>query len=242
MQKFLREYRYTLLLMAVTAIGITVTGVLFRQAAIRMIPLYVSLIISLMHTRAIRYAHLMGCINVIWYGFVNLYYGLIASAMFCFFFSCPVQLATFLNWQKHRYGASTTFKKLRTGWRFGIAVAFLAAWVCLAAVLRALGSAHQILDNTATLSGILVSLLVMLSFIEHAPLRVVDSLLNIALMLGVVLGGQPEQIPYVIYNTYALICVTIGAVRTLALYKEQQAALAKGEHDENSLGQKTECR
>jgi nicotinamide mononucleotide transporter PnuC len=229
---FLRKNCVTLLLMLFTGIGITVTGIVFDQAAIRMLPLYVSLVIGLMHTRAIRYAHLLGSINVILYGFVNLYYGLVASAMSCFFFSCPMQMITFLRWDKNKYGSSTKFRKLSWRWRAIIAVGFVIVWIGVSFALEALGSAYRFLDNTATLHGILVTALVMLSFIEHAPLRVLDGILNIVLMLFVVFD-HPEQIPYVIYNCYSLICVTIGAFSTLRLYKEQhnvaQDAAPKGE-------------
>ena len=91
-----------------------------------------------------------------------------------------------------------------------------------------------------TVFDILVAALTLPAFIEHAPLRMLSCILNVGLAIAVLLN-EPDYAPYLIYNFYALICVTIGAVRTLALYKEQQAALAKGEHDENSLGQKTEC-
>ena len=225
---FLREYRYTLLLMLATAIGITVTGVVFKQAPIRMMPLYVSLIISLMHTRAIRYAHLMGSMNVILYGFVNLHYGLLASAMSCFFFSCPVQFITFLRWHKHKDGSSTEFRKL--GWRGRalLALTCLAVWGGTLFILRLVGSAHSLLDSFVTIFDIMVAALTMLAFIEHAPLRIPGSILNIALMLIVVFDGTPEQIPYVIYNTYALICVTIGSFSTLRIYNKQRAAAAVG--------------
>ena len=225
LKDFLRQNAWTLVLMLVTAVAITVTGILFDQAFIRMAPLYVSLTISLMHTRAIRYAHLLGCINVIGYGFVNLYYGLVASAMSCFFFSCPIQLITFLRWNKHKYGASTEFRKLSWRWRGVTAILFAVAWVAVAFVLNKIDSAYQILDNTASLHGILVSVLVMLSFVEHAPLRVLDGALNIALMLFVVFD-YPEQMPYLIYNTYSLICVTVGAFSTVKLYKMQRAGAA----------------
>ena len=54
-----------LCLMAVTAILITVTGILFHQSFIRILPLYVSLVVGVLQSRANRYASLLGGMNSI---------------------------------------------------------------------------------------------------------------------------------------------------------------------------------
>ncbi len=223
-RKFVRKNWATLLLMLLTAIGVTVTGIVFRQAFIRMAPLYVSLIISLMHTRAIRYAHLLGSMNVIAYGFVNIYYGLYAAAMSCFFFSCPIQFITFLRWHKNKDGSSTKFRKLSPLWRVLLAVSFVTVWVGIVLVLRAVGSAYSYVDSTATLLEISVAALTMLAFIEHAPLRALSCLLNVGLAITI-FRDSPDYAPYLIYNIYALICVTIGTFSTMSIYKKQRTAL-----------------
>ena len=234
---FVRENRFALLLMALTCIGVTVSGVAFEQAPLRMLPLYVSMVISLMHTRAIRYAHLLGSINVIAYGLVNIYYGLYAAALSCFFFSCPVQLITFLRWQKNKSGSSTTFRKLSLAWRVSLAVALLGVWAGVVLVLRMIGSAYSFVDSTATLLELSVSTLTMLAFIEHAPLRIVSGVLNVGLSVIIFLDS-PDYATYLIYNLYSLICVTIGTFSVMKLYKEQKAAriAAEGECHENSMG------
>lgn len=239
MRPFLRRYGVTLALMFATAVGITVTGVIFKQAVVRMIPLYVSLVISLMHTRAIRYAHLLGSMNVIWYGFVNLYYGLFGAAASCFFFSCPLQFITFLRWQKHKDGSSTKFRKLSAKWRLVLIGSFAAVWVGMVLVLRAVGSSYSLWDSSSTLMEISVSALTMLAFIEHAPLRNLACVLNVGMAITIFLNS-PDYAPYLIYNIYALICVTIGTFSTMSLYQQQRAAAtdaAKGGQHENSMGQ-----
>ena len=235
---FLRQYRLTLLMMLVTAIGITVTGILFRQAWLRMLPLYVSLVISLMHTRAIRYAHLLGSMNVILYGFVNLHYGLFGAAMSCFFFSCPLQFITFLRWQKNKSGSSTKFRKLTAAWRIALVLAFVAAWLGTVLVLRVLGSSYSLWDSTTTLLDIAVTVLTLLAFVESAPLRTLACLLGVGLATTIFLDS-PDYAPYLIYNVYALICVTIGTFATMSIYKQQKAealAAAEGGYYENGMG------
>ena len=222
MREFIKKNRWTLLLMLLTGIGITVTGIIFDQDPIRMAPLYVSLTISLMHTRAIRYAHLMGSINVIAYGFVNIYYGLFAAAMSCFFFSCPLQFTTFLRWHKNKDGSSTKFRKLSPAWRVALLLGFAAVWVSIVLILRAVGSAYSLWDSTSTLLEISLSALTLLAFIEHAPLRVFACVFNVCLAVTIFLDS-PDYAPYLIYNIYALICVTIGAFSTMSIYKKQLA-------------------
>ena len=235
-RSFIRKNRWTLLLMLVTGASMTVAGVAFHQDPIRMAPLYVSLVISLMHTRAIRYAHLMGSINVIAYGFVNLYYGLFGGAMSCFFFSCPLQFITFLRWHKNRDGSSTKFRKLTPLGRVLAAATFLSAWGVTMLVLRLMGSSYSIWDSVVTVFDILVAALTLLAFIEHAPLRMLSCILNVGLAIAVLLN-EPDYAPYLIYNFYALICVTIGAFSTMSIYKKQCAARAKeGEKYENGMG------
>ena len=76
-----------LCLMAVTAILITVTGILFQQSFLRILPLYVSLVVGVLQSRANRYAALLGGINSILYTLVYLYLGLYASAGYAILFS-----------------------------------------------------------------------------------------------------------------------------------------------------------
>ena len=227
MREFIQKNRWTLLLMLLTGVGITVTGIVFNQDPIRMAPLYVSLTISLMHTRTIRYAHLMGSMNVIAYGFINIYYGLYAAAMSCFFFSCPLQLITFLRWHKNKDGSSTKFRKLSPKWRAVLLLGFAVAWVSIVLILRAVGSSYSYWDSTSTLLEISVSTLTLLAFIEHAPLRALACVFNVCLAITI-FRNSPDYAPYLIYNIYALICVTIGVFSTVSIYKKQCAeAFAK---------------
>ena len=250
MKEFVRRNKLLLTLMALCAAGITVTTVVFKQSWLRVGPMYVSLVISVMQARAIRYAPLLGGLNVIWHGFVALHYGLTANAMSCFFFSCPLQLITFLRWQKHKYGVSTVFRKLSWLWRIAVAVLFTAAFFGVVLILKKIGSSHTELDTLSTLLGILVSILALLSFIEFAPLQVVSCLIGIALTV-MVIRDHIEYTPTLIYNVYSTLCVTMGTVSVFRLYREQkarkrvseiqdQATLKttgkEGENDENSMG------
>ena len=58
------------IMMAVTGISITVAGIVFDQSFLRILPLYVSLIISTLQTKVNRFALLLGGVNSILYGVV----------------------------------------------------------------------------------------------------------------------------------------------------------------------------
>ncbi|MBP3918872.1 MAG: nicotinamide mononucleotide transporter [Clostridia bacterium] len=218
---FLKENLLSFVLMGITAILITVTGILFHQSVIRILPLYISLFIGLLQSRANRFAPLLGGFNSILYMIVYLYLGLYASAGYALLFSCPVQLLTFVNWSRNRYQDSTQFRSLTWRQRTYIGVGFTAAVAVLCLILHTAGSDYSILDSLSSLLGILISLLTMFSFIEYSWLMLPSGIISICLNLAV-MAAHPEQITYVIFSFYSLICVTLGFFRVRKLYAEQQ--------------------
>ena len=212
------------ILMAVTFLAITVTGIVFKQSWFRMIPLYVSLIIGMLQSKANRYSSLMGGINSLLYAVVYWSLSLYGSAAYALLVSCPIQLVTFIRWSKHAYKHSTEFRKMTSKQRMWVLLGMLAAFVVLYIILARAGSGYQILDNASTLMGILVSFLTMFAFIEYTWLMLPSGVVGICLDLSVSVN-HPEQITYVIYACYSLICVTIGFFRVRQLYAEQQKSM-----------------
>lgn len=219
---FAKENAPRLCLMGITAILITVTGVIFHQSVIRILPLYISLVIGLLQSRANRFAPLLGGFNSLLYMIVYLYLGLYASAGYALLFSCPVQLMTFVRWSKNRYQDSTQFRAMTWGQRAAAAVGYSAAVTVLCLVLNMLGSDYSLLDSLSSLLGILVSILTMFAFVEYTWLMLPSGIISICLDLSVT-ADHPEQITYVIYAFYSLICVTIGFFRVRKLYAEQKS-------------------
>ena len=66
---FLKQY-WVYLLTAVCAGLILWTGVVYNQPAIRMIPLFISLIVGVLMSGASRYAPLVGSMNCLLYTYV----------------------------------------------------------------------------------------------------------------------------------------------------------------------------
>lgn len=215
-----------LILILITAAAITVTGIIYKQSVLRILPLYISLIIGALQSRANRYAPLLGGFNSILYMIVYLYLGLYASAGYALLFSCPIQLVTFVRWSHRKYGTSTQFRRLSTKQRILVTAAFLLCFVSLLLILRAAGSSHQILDNLSTLLGILISFLTMFACIEYAYLMLPSGIVSIVLNLAT-MQEHPEQITYLIFSFYSMICVTQGFFRVRRLYAEQTAKAAE---------------
>ena len=229
---FAKENAPRLCLMGITAILITVTGVIYHQSVIRILPLYISLVIGLLQSRANRFAPLLGGFNSLLYMIVYLYLGLYASAGSALLFSCPVQLMTFVRWSKNQYKDSTQFRAMTWGQRLLVAVGYAAAVTALCLILHMLGSDYSLLDSMSSLLGILILILTMFAFVEYTWLMLPSGLLNVALFFAT-MQAHPEQITYLIYSIYSLICVTIGFFRVRKLYVEQRNQI-KNENTERS--------
>jgi len=219
---FLKENRATAILMLITAVLITVSSVLVNQSFLRVLPLYVSLIIALLQSRANRLAPLLGGINSLLYAVVYFHYNLLAMAVYAIVISCPIQLLTFVRWTKHSYADSTQFRRLSVRGRVLVTAMFAGAWLILCGVLWLFDSSYMLFDNTITLLGILISILTMLAYIEYAWLMLPSGIISILLYV-VMLPDSPEQLPYLIFSVYSMICVVRGFFRVLRLYDEQRA-------------------
>jgi len=112
------------LIMLATAIGITVTGIIFKQDFWRMVPLFVSLFIAFMNTRVNRYAPLVGGLNSVLYALVYFSYGLYSSAAYAFFVSMTLQMVTFIRWNKKPLGNSTELRRLKV-WQMIMSLRYL---------------------------------------------------------------------------------------------------------------------
>lgn len=210
------------LVLAVAVIN-TVIAIATKQNFFLVLPLYISIIIMFMQAKVNRFAFILGSINSIYYGVLNLViYKVFASAMQCFLVSCPIQLMTFIRWNKRPYGNSTVLRKMSN--RARVLVALGCAIICIGTVfvLNTLGSSNTILDSIVTVLAILVSILMLLSYSEYAFLNVVTCALNTALHFSIFLQGSTEMLCYVIYDVYSTLCCVLAAITATRLLREQQ--------------------
>jgi nicotinamide riboside transporter PnuC len=216
----------SIILMAVTAVLITAAGIYYKQHPLHILPLYVSLVIGALQAKANRVASLLGGINSILYALVYLYLGLYASALYAILFSCPVQLVTFVRWNQRKYGSSTLFRKMTAMERIVVSAAFVISVAAVMFILKLLKSDYSFIDSLSSLMGILISFLTMFAFIEYTWLMLPNGIIGIFLNIAT-MKVHPEQMTYLIFSFYSLICVTRGLFRVRGLYKEQQLEMIR---------------
>ena len=209
------------ILLSVTALAISIAGIITRQEPLRIIPLYVSLVVGLLQSRASRYASLIGGINATVYALVYYLFGLYASAASALLISSPIQILTFIRWSKHPYKHSTYFRRLSLGGAIFGASIFLAAFALLYAVLSAFGSSYRVLDLTVSLISIFTSVLTLLSFVEYSYTMLLTGVFSILLDVTM-MREHPAQITFLIYSIYSMICIIRQFLTVNKLYSEQR--------------------
>lgn len=208
-------------LMIISAVAIIFAAIKFKQAFWRISPLFISLTIGFLQSKANRFHPLMGGINSILYCVVYFSYGLYGMAVYALLVSCPIQLVTFAMWKRKAWNDTTLFRKL--SWKNRVLFAFVCVVVLalMQFVLKQFNSNYALLDSAVTLLGIACSFLTMFAFIEYTWLMVLSGVINILLYL-VVIKDSPEQTTYLIFSIYSLICQIVGFFEVRKIYKQQQ--------------------
>lgn len=205
----------------VMAVLLTAAGIFFHQSFFRILPLYVSLVVMILSSKVSRYAFLLGGLNSILYAAVYFYYGLYGVAAQAILFSFPMQIITFFNWKKNADKDAVKFRRMKKSALIICCASFAAAWAALYFVLKRLGSDYAVLDNTVTLLGIFASVLTAFAYIEYAWLTLSVAIINIFLYIQVI-PAHHDQVTYLIYGIYSLICVSMHFSKARKLWKSQQ--------------------
>ncbi len=207
--------------MGCTAVLITAAGAYYHQSFLRILPLYISLVIGLLQSRVNRYASLIGSMNSLLYGAVYVYYRLYGSAFSAILFSFPIQLLTFIRWNKNKWEHSTVLKKLNSKQRILTLAGFIVALVAMWIVLPLIGSQYVFLDSVTNLLGILIYFLTMFAFVEYTFLMIVNGVIGTALYITM-LRETPEMITYLIYSVYSFVCIVFAFFEARKLYSRQK--------------------
>ena len=209
-------------LMCTTAALITAAGVYFNQSFLRILPLYISLVIGMLQSRVNRYASLIGSLNSLLYGVVYFYYGLYGSLFSAVVFYFPIQLLTFLRWNKNKWEHSTVLRRLTAKQRIllcaGCVFSLIAMWI----ILPLIGSQYVFLDSITNMLGIVIYFLTMFAFFEYTFLMIINGIIGIALYIQM-LGESPEMTTYLIFSVYSFICIVIAFFQAKKIYNSQQA-------------------
>lgn len=213
---------------AITLVLILSTGILFKQTAFRMLPLCISLLVMFLQANVNRYNFLLGGCNSILYAIAYFSLGLPSQALYALLFSFPLQLLSFLNWKRKADGTSTRLLRmpLRLRMLLGGGVAALILGLCV--IYLALfdyengwALAMMILDNTVSVVGIAATALMLLRFVEYAPLQITGLICSLTIYF-IKLPTEPEQITFIIYSVYAMICASMAIRNMRKRYLAQQ--------------------
>lgn len=207
-------------LMAVTGVLITVSGIYYKQSFLRILPLYNSLIIAMLHSRVNRYSNLFGSINSLLYAAVYFYYGLLASAFQAILFSFPMQLITFIRWNKNKWEKSTVLRKLSWKHRIILSVCYAAALFIMCKVLPLFGAKNVFLDSATNILGVFILFMTMFAFVEYTFCMIVNGIIGIILYIPM-LNETPDILPFLIFSVYSFICIVFAYFEAQRLYKKQ---------------------
>ncbi len=215
-------------LLILTAIGITTTYCIFPSPFYLVLPLYVSLFVGMLTSKASRYSFLIGGLNSILYTITYISFGTYMQAFYAFFFSCLMQIATFFTWSKRAYKDSTVFRRMTKKMYLGVGVGFALCYAAAIFVLTLLGSKFIYLDTFTSLLSILVTMMHLCSFREAPFVHAASSLIGLSLS-AVLVAEDPSRWPFLISGIYGAICVWRSIFAIWKLYKEQQAAASSKE-------------
>ncbi len=222
-EKQIKRVWFEYLPMAITAIGILVCAIVFKQMIIKVLPLFFSLVIMLLNAKANRIGFLLGalnsCIYIIGY-FMEGVYGTMASTIF----GIAMALIAYFRWRKEAYGKATIFRSFSGKQRALFGGLLVLAWAICAFVLWKLNGTAVVTDGLILVLGVVVPILTIAAYIESPALNVISCLTQLILWAQVVfIDKKTASLTYLIYTSYALYMTVRTFFRWLSLYKEQQA-------------------
>lgn len=210
------------ILMTLTGILITISGIYYKQNFLRILPLYNSLIIAMLQSKVNRYSNLFGSVNSILYAAVYFYYGLFASALQAILFSFPMQLITFIRWNKNKWESSTVLRKLSAKTRALLIVSYAAILFVMCKILPMFGAKNVFLDSATNLLGVYILFMTMFAFIEYTSCMIVNGIIGIILYIPM-LKETPDILPFLIFSVYSFICICFAFFEARRLYKKQNS-------------------
>ena len=223
---FLKGRAVMLSLIIITAIGITVSGIVYDQDFFKMLPLYVSLSVMLFQSDALRIAPLIGGLNSLLYAVVDYSYGLYASALSDILIYCPFQIATFLLWTRKKDGATTIFRSLKLKWWAVLIFVIVSAYIPALIANMRLDATLPALDTYVLIGGLVTQLLMLLAMREYTYFMLISAIVTIILNVFII-TSSPDRLSYLIYSIYSAICCLKGAVAVHKIYKRQKGKSAK---------------
>ena len=209
--------------MAMTGIGILICAIVFKQMFIKVLPLFFSLLIMLLNSRANRIGFILGainsCIYIIGYLMEGVY-GSVASTAF----GIVIMLITYFRWKSKAYGKATVFRRFSACGRVLLALALCVAWALVSFALRIMGGTATVIDGLTMVLGFAINILSIVAYVEAPFLNIISGLSQFALWVQIVfINGNYAAMTYLVYSIYCAYMIVRTFYRWRALYKEQQS-------------------
>ena len=184
--------------MAMTGIGILICAIVFKQMFIKVLPLFFSLLIMLLNSRANRIGFILGainsCIYIIGYLMEGVY-GSVASTAF----GIVIMLITYYRWKSKAYGKATVFRRFSARGRVLLALALCVAWALVSFVLRIMGGTATVIDGLTMVLGFAINILSIVAYVEAPFLNIISGLSQFALWVQIVfVNGNYAAMPDVL--------------------------------------------
>ena len=212
-KNFIKENLFLIICASITFVCVLSCAIIFKQNPIKTIPLFNSLIVMLLSARVSRYAFLLGGLNSILYAASFILMGLYANAIYSLLTSFPLQIITFINWNKKTSNGVTELRKMSWGLRGLVALGYILAWPIIYFLISSIPGANQsVLDVTGTTIGILAAVLPILRFSEYALLSLLSVIISLVTYISI-LPADNSNITYVIYTLYSGTCVVSAMIR-----------------------------
>ncbi|MBP3300477.1 MAG: nicotinamide mononucleotide transporter [Clostridia bacterium] len=201
LRKSLLEY----LPMAAVAVLILVFAVKEHQAFYKTLPTLVTLAVQILMARANRYGFLLGGFNAALYGVGYLTEGLYFSAASSILFSFPMQIWSFFQWRKNSDGQEVRFRCMKPLVLGGTVGGILLAWLGCVLFLGPLfeGAAFPSLDAYSFVSGIVVTVLMAVRYLEAQYLNLIAGAVALVMWILITLE-KPANINFLIISAYNL--------------------------------------
>ena len=185
-----------------------VLALIYKPALLSILPVFISVFILFMQTRVNRFAYLVGAANAVLYAVAYYTMSLPATAAYALLISCPLQIITFLLWQKNTTNGSTATKKM--GWlgRLILASAVALTWLLMYLIFKSFNSEYMFFDTTVSVLGIVSTVLVMLRYAEGTLIGFPSSIVSIILYIQM-LDSDPSRVIWLIFTVYTLTCQTV---------------------------------
>ncbi len=197
---------------AITFVMIAVGAVYFKLNVFKFLPLLISIAVMFLQSKVNRFAFLVGALNSVLYAIAGVYMTLYSTAAYAFFVSFPLQIITFINWNRNTHDGATETKRLNAKGRISMFAIMAGVWLILFAVFSGLGSPYLVIENTSSVIGIVTTVLCMLRYSEYAILQIVGGVIGLYLYI-VMSIDDPSNLVWVVFQVYSKICTLVAFIR-----------------------------